>query len=717
MRRDTHLMRAMIAGLAIGLGSACHAQTTGSGADLVRLRYAQFDPAMGEPSVPAGLRARADAQLWLVHAAGTPTSQLRHSIAASGGSIERFLTDNTYIVRIPPDRLPRISEREDVRWVGAFHPAYRIDPALLAGLHNEPPTDAAVYSIEAGQRGAAAQSRIAAHVDHLGGRIVRMTGGFRLEASLTPPQVLALAHSDDVHYIDRPGNTGADMDLARQLLGAAPLLSTAGFTGQGVRGEVLDAGLDLSHPAYQSPPPLIHCPGTNPPAPDHGTGVYGIIFSTGAGNAAATGMLPDAGQGIFCYATSPGDPHQRISELIDPNGPYRAVFQARAIGSAFTPTYTTISAEMDALFFQFDLLAGQSHGNTTVGARPEAWAKNVLSVGAIQHQNTLTRDDDTGSAYMPPFDNRIKPDLVGLGDGILTTGSGGQFITFGGTSAATAMVTGAAGLIFQMWHEGVWAGHGGGSSVFDSRPSHAAARALLIHSTFQYDWTAGGPNASIVRRAQGWGMPDLESLYLRRDKTFIEDQAIPLHNQQTATYQFSVAPGESVLRATMVYLDPAGSPAAAQARVNDLTLRVTSPQQTVYWGNAGLTAGPWSQPGGAPDTVNVVENVIIPAPEPGTWTVEVIASQVVQDAWPATPETDAAFALVVSGVVVGPPACYANCDGSSTAPVLNIADFACFLQRFAAGDNYANCDGSTVPPVLNIADFACFLQAFAAGCP
>ena len=29
---------------------------------------------------------------------------------------------------------------------------------------------------------------------------------------------------------------------------------------------------------------------------------------------------------------------------------------------------------------------------------------------------------------------------------------------------------------------------------------------------------------------------------------------------------------------------------------------------------------------------------------------------------------------------------------------------------------YANCDNSTTPPVLNVQDFACFLNLFAAGC-
>jgi T5SS/PEP-CTERM-associated repeat protein len=61
--------------------------------------------------------------------------------------------------------------------------------------------------------------------------------------------------------------------------------------------------------------------------------------------------------------------------------------------------------------------------------------------------------------------------------------------------------------------------------------------------------------------------------------------------------------------------------------------------------------------------------------------------------------------------------CYANCDSSTQPPVLNVADFTCFLQKYANGDPYANCDASTQPPVLNVADFTCFLQKYANGCP
>jgi hypothetical protein len=62
------------------------------------------------------------------------------------------------------------------------------------------------------------------------------------------------------------------------------------------------------------------------------------------------------------------------------------------------------------------------------------------------------------------------------------------------------------------------------------------------------------------------------------------------------------------------------------------------------------------------------------------------------------------------------PRCYANCDHSTAAPVLNVADFTCYLQRYAAGDLYSNCDSSTVPPLLNVVDFVCFLTRYAAGC-
>ena len=73
--------------------------------------------------------------------------------------------------------------------------------------------------------------------------------------------------------------------------------------------------------------------------------------------------------------------------------------------------------------------------------------------------------------------------------------------------------------------------------------------------------------------------------------------------------------------------------------------------------------------------------------------------------------------LNILDAAVHPAPCYVNCDGSTTSPILNVNDFTCFLNKYAAGDSYANCDASTLAPVLNVNDFTCFLNRYAVGCP
>ncbi len=55
--------------------------------------------------------------------------------------------------------------------------------------------------------------------------------------------------------------------------------------------------------------------------------------------------------------------------------------------------------------------------------------------------------------------------------------------------------------------------------------------------------------------------------------------------------------------------------------------------------------------------------------------------------------------------------CYADCDGSGS---LDLFDFLCFQNDFAASAPSADCDASGA---LDFFDFLCFQNAFAAGCP
>ncbi|WP_246001536.1 S8 family serine peptidase [Allorhizocola rhizosphaerae] len=180
------------------------------------------------------------------------------------------------------------------------------------------------------------------------------------------------------------------------------------------------------------------------------------------------------------------DRYAHTAQLVNPSLNFRAVFQSSSWGSAPTTAYTTVSADMDRIVFDHDLLICQSQSNAgTRNSRPQAWAKNVVSVSGQYHRNTLARTDDawsSGALIGPAADGRLKPDLSHCYDQINTTSSASATSytsTFGGTSGATPITCGNFGLLFQMWADGVFAGSPGlGRDVFDSRPHAATAKAL-----------------------------------------------------------------------------------------------------------------------------------------------------------------------------------------------------------------------------------------------
>jgi hypothetical protein len=145
-------------------------------------------------------------------------------------------------------------------------------------------------------------------------------------------------------------------------------------------------------------------------------------------------------------------------------------------------------------------------------------------------------------------------------------------------------------------------------------------------------------------------------------------------------------------------------------RINDLSLRVTSPSGDQYWGNVGLTDDHESETGGSSNTLDTVENVFLSNPEAGTWTIEVIGDEIVEDTHVETPAVDADFSLVASGGVEA-SGCYPDCDGNT---VLDVFDFLCFQDSFTLMDPYADCDGNSI---FDVFDFLCFQDSFVTGCP
>jgi len=647
------------------------------------LKYAKFDPLVAVPAVPQELASDATNRMFIVQFEGQPLDECRRLIEAAGGEITQYLPNNALLVTLPLGGEAKVRALEFVRWVGAYEPAYRIEPATL-NLLTRGELGINDYYLQVAKPTAALKNSIATEIRRFGGRVIENpAAGSLMLVELTPDQVRQAAKINGVVYFDRRGEVGTDMNIVRDTSGGNYIESVAGYTGQGVVAHVIDSGLRATHDGFDTPTNRVTVR-TNSTDTSHGTSCSGIVFGNGAANASGRGMLPNAA-GVFTRYQTAGWTG-RLAWTQDTVNTYNAVVESNSWGDSLTGSYTTISAQMDEIIFNTDLLICQSMSNagTNTGVRPQAWAKNILSVGGVRHFNTASLADDrwqNGASVGPAADGRIKPELAFFYDSITTTSNGSDTsytTSFGGTSAATPMTAGTFGILFQMWSNGIFGNPAVGNSVFANRPKSTMAKALMINQARQY--VPGENGNDITRMRQGWGLPWLQPIYDNRNDLFLVNERDVLTNLQTKTYRIFVPAGSPALKSTMIYTDPAAAASANPTRINNLNLKVTSPSNVVYHGNVGLAAGPWSTSGGAPDNLNPTENVFIQNPASGVWTIEVSAASVVADARPETPGVnDVDYALVVYGADAQAP--------MESFSVLNASPFTGTLDSLHRSDN------------------------------
>jgi hypothetical protein len=600
-----------------------------------------FDPKTDEPA-PAGVMDEAPTELYVVQFIVHPLEAFRNHLTSMGARVHHYLPTNSLLVRMTASVAAEVKAQRYVRWVGSYRPSYRVAPGVMTK------TDAKVYVRALDM---AAKSALADRVRALGGTLHSMGGSSPLLLATLPRAAIAqLATENDVEFIDEWQAPESDMDIAREISGSNFIETVEGYTGAGIRAEVMDGNILETHGDFASRPLIIH--GTNRAGDrSHGTATTGIVFGDGSGDPVGRGVMP-AAQGIFASYEGLPDRYAHTGELLQ--APYFAVFQSNSWGGGRTTEYTNVSAEMDRILFDHDILIFQSQSNAgSRSSRPEAWAKNIVSIGAFNHKNTLDTADDRweGTASIgPAADGRIKPDLSHFYDATHAPSSGGptSYGDFGGTSGATPITAGHAGIFLEMWSEGVFGDPGPGANAFEKRPHMTTSKAILINTASRY--TFANETADMNRHHQGWGRVDIKKLYELREKLFVVNETDILTPLEQTVHELVVAQGEPELRITLVYADPPGSPAATKTRVNDLTLRVISPSGVEYFGNVGLRQGNVSTPGGAPDTIDTVENVFLAMPEAGTWKVEIRADEIITDGHKETPELDADYALVVTGV-------------------------------------------------------------------
>ena len=305
--------------------------------------------------------------------------------------------------------------------------------------------------------------------------------------------------------------------------------------------------------------------------------------------------------------------------------------------------------------------AGQADGRINPGSvSSPGTAKNCITVGASENRrpefNHHTygswwpndfplppqRDDPMAnrdlqvvafSSRGPTSDGRVKPDVVAPGTFILSTRStrlapnnfawgawpaNNRYFHMGGTSMATPITSGCVALLRQYLRtqRGV------------ASPSAALLKALLIAGAQRLPGQA--PATALLDNAQGYGRVDLDRSL---KKVLLTTDAPGLRTGQLWQADLSVTTRSRDLRIVLAYSDFPG-----EGLVNNLNLIVTSPDGRRTVGNQRVGSGQAL----VLDDRNNVEVVQANKAKPGTWRVEVVASNVAQG-----PQDFALVALLV----------------------------------------------------------------------
>jgi hypothetical protein len=284
-----------------------------------------------------------------------------------------------------------------------------------------------------------------------------------------------------------------------------------------------------------------------------------------------------------------------------------------------------------------------------------AVSKNTMVVGAVSNNTSgYSGTNTTGIAYLsamgPTADGRIKPDVVaaGVNEYSCGTNSTGYISGWDGTSFAAPAVTGSLGLITELYNE---------LYGTNNPPLASTLRGIMIHTA---DQLGANPGPSYM---YGWGLIDpvaaanlVQSNYASQSLAFIKE--VLLTNGDRIVFPVTLTNGKA-FRATITWTDPPGKPVLPALNptnhmlTNDLDLRVISPGGTTNFPYVLNPASPASPATQTNNDVDNVEQVYMPNPDTGIYTVQITHKGTLVDDHGKTNYQN--VSIMLSGNVAQPP--------------------------------------------------------------
>ena len=358
---------------------------------------------------------------------------------------------------------------------------------------------------------------------------------------------------------------------------------------------------------------------------NHGDHCAGTIFGAGNRTPTARGMAAGATLRVYRAVSGTTLGYQAFDSIYNhyPNLGVRITSTSYSDGT--NAGYTTRARLMDQTIRQMPELmhvfsagnAGTSSSSYGAGA---GWAnitggqkmgKNVIAVGNLDSLDNLNSSSSRGPAH----DGRVKPEVCAVGTNVQSTIQGNIYDNYTGTSMACP---GVAGTLAQLYH-GWKSTHGG------ANPRSALIKAAVMNTAD--DLGNAGPDYRY-----GYGRVNARRAWkLLSAAQFFHDSVT---QGITKTHTITVPAGTQEVRVMLYWADYEATANAAVALVNNLDLTVATPSSTTVlpWKlNRSPNSTSLNQPAfQGVDSLNNVEQVTIPTPAAGTYTITVAGTAIPQ---------------------------------------------------------------------------------------